>query len=123
VASKDGVQTTEGTTVHRPIIYTTYDNLDEATQVQEHDGDGVTITSTGGVPNAPAASLLRAQSNVSYDDQGRVYQTQTYSVNPTTGAVSSTTLTTNVFLRSSRQCVRNQRSRRPGVDCQHFAGQ
>ena len=30
------------------------------TEQQHYDGDGVTITSTGGVPNAPSASLLRA---------------------------------------------------------------
>ncbi|MFL5245944.1 MAG: RHS repeat domain-containing protein [Gemmataceae bacterium] len=97
VAGKAGVQGTEDTATHRPIIYTTYDNLDEATQVQQFDGDGVTITSTGGVPNAPAASLLRAQSKAAYDDQGRDYQTQTYSVDPTTGAVSSTAVTSNVW--------------------------
>jgi hypothetical protein len=33
--------------VHRPIVYTTFDNLDEATQVQAYDGDGVTITPSG----------------------------------------------------------------------------
>ena len=97
VASKEGVQASEDTTTHRPITFNTFDNLDEITQVQQFDGDGVTITSSNGVPQAPSASLLRAQTNVSYDDQGRVYQTQTYSVNPSTGAVSSTALTTNSF--------------------------
>jgi hypothetical protein len=74
MASKDGVQSTEDTTTHRPITYYTYDNLDEVTQVQQYDGDGVTITSSGGVPQAPSASLLRAQGVTSYDDQGRAYQ-------------------------------------------------
>jgi RHS repeat-associated protein len=41
--------------------------------------------------------LLRAQTNTSYDDQGRVYLTQNYSVNPSTGAVSSTALSTNTW--------------------------
>jgi RHS repeat-associated protein len=97
VASKQGVQTTEDTTTHRPIIFNTFDNLEEITQVQQFDGDGVTITTSNGVPQAPSASLLRAQTNTSFDDQGRVYQTQVYSVNPSTGAVSSTALTTNDY--------------------------
>ena len=97
VASKSGVQTSEDTTTHRPIVYVTYDNLDEATEVQSYDGDGVTLTSSNGVPQAPSSSLLRAQKIISYDDQGRVYQTQTYSVNPSTGAVSSTALTSNYY--------------------------
>src|SRR5262249_1686655 len=74
-----------------------YDNLGEATTQQQYDGDGVTITSTSGVPNAPSSSLLRAQTVTSYDDRGRVYQTQVYSVNQSTGAVSSNALTTNTW--------------------------
>jgi RHS repeat-associated protein len=97
VATKDGVQVSEGTTTHRPITYYTYDNLDEVTEVQSYDGDGVTITSSGGVPQAPSSSLLRAQTVASYDDQGRVYQAQQYGVNPSTGSVSTYALTTNTF--------------------------
>src|SRR5262249_33864161 len=97
VATKSGVQASEDTTTHRPILYYTFDNLSETTQVQQYDGDGVTITSSGGVPQAPSSSLLRAQTNSSYDDQGRVYLSQTYSVNPSTGAVSSTALSTNTW--------------------------
>jgi RHS repeat-associated protein len=94
VATKQGAQSSEDTTTHRPIIYNTYDNLDEITEVQRYDGDGVSITFTGGVPNAPSASLLRAQTITSFDDQGRVYKTQTYSVDPSTGNVSASALTT-----------------------------
>ena len=83
--------------VNRPIIYTTYDNLDEAIETQQYDGDGVTISTVDGVPQAPDASLLRAQEIDSYDDQGRLYQTQVYDVNPSTGDVSSTALTTNYY--------------------------
>src|SRR5262249_40552776 len=61
VAAKAGVQATEATSVHRPIVYLDYDNLDEVTRVRRYDGDGVSVTVTGGVPDAPAASLLRAQ--------------------------------------------------------------
>jgi hypothetical protein len=97
VASKQGVQSSEDTTTHRPILYTTYDNLNEATEQQQYDGDTVTITTSGGVPQPPSASLLRAQTVINYDDQGRVYQTLVYDVNQSTGAVSSTALTTNDY--------------------------
>ena len=49
------------------------------------------------MPQAPSASLLRAQETDSYDDQGRIYQTQVYDVDPSTGAVSSGALTTNDY--------------------------
>jgi RHS repeat-associated protein len=97
VAEKAGVQANENDGTHRPIIYTTYDNLDEVTSVGQYDGDGVTIQTQNGVPQPPAASLLRSYSTTAYDDQGRVYQTHTYSVDPTTGAVSSMALTTNDY--------------------------
>jgi YD repeat-containing protein len=97
VASKGGVQATEDTTTHRPIVFNTYDNLGEVTQTQQYDGDGVTITVSGGQPQAPSASLLRAQDNFLYDEQQRIYQTQVFDVNPSTGVVSSTALTTNYY--------------------------
>ncbi len=97
MASKSGVQASENDGTHRPITFNTYDNLNEITEVQKYNGDGVTITVSGGVPQAPSASLLRAQSVTAYDDQGRVYQTAVYDVNQSTGAVSSTALTTNVY--------------------------
>src|SRR5207245_813618 len=70
VAEKDGVQGTEDTTTHRPILYYMYNNLDEVTTEQQYDGDQVSITSSGGVPQAPSSSLLRAQTVHNYDDQG-----------------------------------------------------
>jgi RHS repeat-associated protein len=97
VATKAGVQTSEGTTTHRPIVYYTLDNLGEVTQTQEYDGDGVTISSSGGVPTAPSSSLLRAQAITSYDEQGRVYQTQVYGVDPSSGSVSTYALTANTW--------------------------
>jgi RHS repeat-associated protein len=97
VATKSGVQASEDTTTHRPILYYTLDNLSETTQVDRYDGDTVTVTSSGGVPQAPSSSLLRARTASSYDEQGRVYLTQVYSVNPSTGAVSTTSLNTNTW--------------------------
>src|SRR5579885_3317312 len=97
VAQKSGVESNENDGVNRPIIVTTYDNLDEATETQQYVGDSVTPTISGGVLQALPASDLRAQEMDSYDDQGRLYQTQVYDVNPSTGAVSSSALTTNYY--------------------------
>jgi RHS repeat-associated protein len=92
VVEKDGVEATEATSVNRPIMYTDYDNLGEVTKTQVYDGDGVTITSTGGVPNAPSSSLLRAETTISYDELGRAYRQDTYDVDPGSGSVGSNTL-------------------------------
>jgi RHS repeat-associated protein len=97
VASKSGAQASESDGTHRPIAYLSYDNLDEVTQAQSYDGDGVTITVSAGVPQPPDANKLRAQAAYSYDDQGRVYRTQVYDVNPSNGAVSTSALTTNYY--------------------------
>src|SRR5262249_49154612 len=77
--------------------YTTYDNLNQATLVQRYDGDGVTITTVNGVPQAPAASLLRAQIAYVYDDEGGIYQTQTFRMDPSSGTVAPTPLTENTW--------------------------
>ncbi|MDB5306429.1 MAG: hypothetical protein JWO38_631, partial [Gemmataceae bacterium] len=99
VATKSGVSTTETDGVHRPLTVTTYDNLGEATETQQYDGDGVTPTISGGVLSLPTgtAADLRAQSVTSYDELGRAYQTQTYDVNPSTGSVSTSALTSNTY--------------------------
>jgi RHS repeat-associated protein len=108
VASKSGVQGTEDITTHRPISYVTYDNLGEVTRSQSYDGDGVSITdaNSDGVPDAPASSLLRAQTDTAFDEQGRAYQTTVYSVNPSTGAVSSTGLVTNTWFDHRGEVVK-----------------
>ena len=54
VAEKDGVQASESDGTNRPIYYTTYDNLDEAISQSMYTGDGVSITTVSGVPQAPA---------------------------------------------------------------------
>ncbi|HEV3447791.1 MAG TPA: DUF4214 domain-containing protein [Gemmataceae bacterium] len=106
VASKSGVQQSEDTTTHRPIFYYVLDNLGETTIAQHYDGDGVTITSSNGVPQAPSSSLLREETDTSFDDQGRVYKTQVYDVNQSTGALSSTALTTNTWYNHRGQVIK-----------------
>jgi RHS repeat-associated protein len=97
VATKSGVQASEDSTTHRPIMYDTLDNLGEITETQQFDGDGVSISTSSGVPVAPSSSLLRAETNYSFDDQGRVYEVQQYDVNPSSGSVSTYALTTNYY--------------------------
>jgi len=83
--------------INRPITYTSYDNLNDVTATQMYEGDGIAVTTTDGVPDAPSSSLLRAQTTNSWDAQGREYQTTTYSVDPSSGAVSMYGLTTNYY--------------------------
>ncbi len=97
VATKSGVQSSEDTGTHRPIVYYTLDNLGEVTQMQQFDGDGVTISYSGGVPQPPSSSLLRAQMDYSFDEQGRLYEVQQYSVDPASGSVSTYALTTSYY--------------------------
>jgi RHS repeat-associated protein len=96
VESKQGVQPSETDGAHRPVVYYQLDNRGEIVTTQRYDGDGVTITA-GGVPSAPSASLLRAQTTTAYDDQGRVYQTNVYSVDQSQGTVSANSLVTNTW--------------------------
>ncbi|WP_162668091.1 polymorphic toxin-type HINT domain-containing protein [Gemmata massiliana] len=97
VAVKYGVEASESTSVNRQLVYYTYDNLDQVTMTQVYDADTVTPTVSGGVPQAPASTLLRAQDTVEYDELGRVFRTRTYSVNTSTGAVSTNSLATDVW--------------------------
>jgi YD repeat-containing protein len=106
VATKGGVQSTESTSVHRPITYLQYDNLNEVVSQQQFDGDGVSITSTSGVPNAPSSSLLRAKTTTSYDDQGRVYQSNLWSVDPSSGSVSTYALHTDTWYDSRGNVIK-----------------
>jgi RHS repeat-associated protein len=94
VAQKDGVETNETDSVNRPLIVNTYDNLNDVTEVQQYDGDGVTPSIVSGVLSLPAGTStdLRAQTTTSYDELGRAYRTDTYDVNPITGAVGANTL-------------------------------
>lgn len=80
VASKEGVQSGEDTTTHRPILYRYYDNLGEVTAAERYDGDGLTISSVAGVPQPPGERYRRARTETSYDDQGRVYQSRTFDI-------------------------------------------
>ena len=90
VARKSGVQPTEDTNTHRPIVYNWLDNLGEVQATYQYDGDQVSLSdfaSTATTDSAPTADAtkLRAKTVYNYDDQGRVYETQTYSVDRSSG--------------------------------------
>jgi len=63
------------------------------------DGDGIWVidANADGVPDKPAAALLRSSQVSFYDAQDRVYRTQELFVDQTTGVVGTPRLTTNMF--------------------------
>src|SRR5207244_952499 len=101
------VQTTEDSTTHRPLGYTTYDNLDQAVTEEQYDGDGVTPTDADndGVPDQPDASLMRARTTNEFDDQGRVFRTHVFGVDPSDGTVSTNSLSTNYYFDHRGQVI------------------
>jgi RHS repeat-associated protein len=102
VAMKSGATAavgSEDTAVNRPLSYTVYDNLGRATSQRVYDGDGLGIVDANGdgVPDAPAASLLRSSVTTAYDSQDRTYRTTELSVDQATGAIASDTLVSDTF--------------------------
>ncbi|MCL2639640.1 MAG: hypothetical protein FWD53_02230, partial [Phycisphaerales bacterium] len=84
--------------VHRPITFCDLNNLGECVVDYRYDGDGVQVTVASGVVSISATANLRAKTVNSYDDQGRIYRTEVYSVDPTNGTVSTTNvLTSNLW--------------------------
>ena len=91
------------------------DNLDEVTETQQYDGDGVTISTSGGVPQAPVLVLLRARRR-SRPTTIRAASTRRryYDVNPSTRRRFDLRLDHELLLRPSRRSDRGVRSGRPG---------
>ena len=81
---------------HRLITYMTYDNLGEPTASRTYAADGVSLTDFATWTSSTDASDLRAYSTKTYDDQGRVYLAQIFSVDPTSGTVGAS-LATNTY--------------------------
>ena len=101
VATKAGATTTPSTedaSVNRPLSFTDYDNLGRVTGQSVYDGDGVAIVdaNSDGVPDKPAAGLLRSLSTTAYDSQDRAWKTQAFAVDQGTGAEGAA-LTTSFF--------------------------
>jgi RHS repeat-associated protein len=102
VAMKSGATSTlatEAPSVNRPLSFIDYDNLDRVTGTSVFDGDGVWVidANADGVPDKPAAGLLRSSQVSLYDAQDRVFRTQELFVDQTTGAVGTARLTTDMF--------------------------
>lgn len=76
--------------VHRPLTVNTLDNAGDVIATAQYDGDGTFMVDANGdgIPDGLDSSTLRAYSTSDYDAQGRVYQTTTYSVDPSTGATN-----------------------------------
>ena len=92
------------------IAYTTYDNLGQATEGRAYDGDQTDLVDANadGVPDLPAASQLRAYSATHYDDWGRVYRADTYSVDPNNGAVSADALTASNWFDQRGNLIKSE---------------
>ncbi|MEI8194631.1 MAG: RHS repeat-associated core domain-containing protein [Phycisphaerae bacterium] len=90
------------------ITYRNLDNLGEATSTFAFEGsaialsdfptDGITIITDGGGHSVASVdpSALRRYSTAAYDDQGRVYSTATYSVEPDTGYLTVNPVTSTI---------------------------
>ena len=90
VASKSGVEATEDAATNRPVLYQSYDNLNQVISRSQFDGDGVAInldTDANGIPDAPDPANRRRFSRSFYDNQGRQFRSQDYLVDQSTGAV------------------------------------
>src|SRR5207249_4866740 len=98
VATKAGVLQSGGSNtpssetdgVHRPIVYNVLDNLGEVTASYQFDGDGINVYAFHADAlddGAPTVDLdkLRAMSLMSYDDQGRQYQSSTLDIDQSSG--------------------------------------
>src|SRR5438093_1012355 len=109
VATKAGYESSESTSLNRPIVYVEFDNLGQTIAVEQYDGDNVTISDSNsdGVPDKPSSSLLRARSTASFDEQGRVYRTNTFSVDQSNGNVSSNSLATDVWYGRRGQVLKS----------------
>lgn len=92
--------------VQRQIKYCEFDNLGRQSACEWYDGDGVTVTSTDGVPNKPSSSLRRARSETYFDEQGRIYSTKTISVDQSTGALGNA-LVTNIWRDKRGNVIKN----------------
>ena len=103
--------------MNRPIRYAEYDNLGQVVATEMYDGDAVSITTDGntdGVPDRPSSSALRAKTTAAFDELGRVYRAKTFSVDPSSGSVSSNALDDEHLVRRPRAGDQDECARRAG---------
>lgn len=106
VATKSGVESSESTSAQRQIVYSDLNNLGQQLATYVYDGDGESI-------NSPNASKLRAKTINEYDNQGRVFRTTTYSVDPDAGTVSSTGISSESWFDKRGQVIKSASTASP----------
>ncbi|MCL2648262.1 MAG: fibronectin type III domain-containing protein, partial [Phycisphaerales bacterium] len=113
IASKVGVQTNEtGNTSF--INYNVLNNIGQVTASYTFAADNIPLANfadSGAL--VTYASQLRSYSTTLYDAQGRAYQSATYSVDPTTGTISSDAIVSNVWYDHCGNVVKSQTSGGP----------
>ncbi len=84
---------------NRQMVHYTLDNLGRVTTRQQYHADGYSVTDSpaDGVPDTPPDSRRRVKTTYSYDDQDRVYRTEVFKINQSTGAQETGTLKTDVW--------------------------
>jgi RHS repeat-associated protein len=82
---------------HRLITFDQLDNAGETIGTYTYAGDGVNLSDFLNWNTGTDASDLRAYTASQLDDQGRIYLSQQFSVDPTSGVISSNSLATNYF--------------------------
>ena len=89
VLARNGVAFAGGTASSVEAVYVTYDNLNRAVGTERFEGPSVagSWATSNGVPDAPAGSLRTHKSGSNFDDRGRIYRAETFSVDPVTGDV------------------------------------
>jgi RHS repeat-associated protein len=102
IAIKGGVQSTEDSTTHRPVTFQWKDNLGRTTTREICDGDGASASTIAadvayGSLQTTLSGKRRYKTGYNFDDQDRIYQTLTFSVDQSSGSVSSAALTTNNY--------------------------
>jgi RHS repeat-associated protein len=95
----------------RPIFYYQYDNLGRVVAISQYDGDTVILTdgNSDGAVDAPSSSLLRAKQSIAYDNQGRVYESKTHSVNPASGAIATAALVSRTWRDRRGNIIKEER--------------
>jgi RHS repeat-associated protein len=100
-AGDSATPSTEDLSVNRPLTYVDYDNLGRIVGESIFDGDGVSIvdSNSDGIPDKPAAALLRSYTTSSYDSQDRVILSQGVQVDQASGTIAGTPVkaTTRMF--------------------------
>lgn len=111
VSTKSGATSTASTEsqdVQRQVTYYEYDNLNRITLVEEYDGDRATISASRPTyPSGTTASQLRARSETKYDNEGRVFASKVFKVDPSSGTYSgSISLITNYWYDSRGNVIK-----------------